>query len=69
MPLADLRSHKQQLLAGMGQQVRVKAPGAEEIKEKVNESRSRQEEEDEEQDEKEKSGQYAPKCTLREPVL
>ena len=47
----------------------VRRADAEEIKEKVNESRSRQEEEDEEQDEKEKSGQYAPKCTLREPVL
>ena len=47
----------------------VRRADAEEIKEKVNESRSRQEEEDEEQDEKEKSGQYAPECTLREPVL
>ena len=42
---------------------------AEEIKEKVNESRSRQEEEDEETKEEEQSEQYAPKCTLREPVL
>ena len=40
-----------------------------EIKEKVNESRSRQEEEDEETKEEEQSEQYAPKCTLREPVL
>ena len=31
MPLADLRSHEQQLLAGMGQQVRIKAPGAAEL--------------------------------------
>ena len=37
--------------------------------EKVNESRSRQEEEDEETKEEEQSEQYAPKCTLREPVL
>ena len=47
----------------------VRRADAEEIKEKVNESRSRQEEEDEETKEKEQSEQYAPKCTLREPVL
>lgn len=47
----------------------VRRADAEEIKEKVNESRSRQEEEDEETKEEEQSEQYAPKCTLREPVL
>ena len=47
----------------------VRRADAEEIKEKVNESRSRQEEEDEEIKEEEQSKQYAPKCTLREPVL
>lgn len=47
----------------------VRRADAEEIKEKVNESRSRQEEEDEETKEEEQSKQYAPKCTLREPVL
>ena len=47
----------------------VRRADAEEIKEKVNESRSRQEEEDEETKEEEQSEQYVPKCTLREPVL
>ena len=47
----------------------VRRADAEEIKEKVNESRSRQEEEDEETKEEEQTEQYAPKCTLREPVL
>ena len=47
----------------------VRRADADEIKEKVNESRSRQEEEDEETKEEEQSEQYAPKCTLREPVL
>ncbi len=47
----------------------VRRADAEEIKEKVNESRSRREEEDEETKEEEQSEQYAPKCTLREPVL
>ena len=47
----------------------VRRADAEEIKEKVNESRSRQEEGDEETKEEEQSKQYAPKCTLREPVL
>ena len=45
------------------------AYGVDVTKEKVNESRSRQEEEDEETKEEEQSKQYAPKCTLREPVL
>lgn len=47
----------------------VRRADSDEIKEKVNESRSRQEEEDEETKEEEQSKQYAPKCTLREPVL
>lgn len=47
----------------------VRRADADEIKEKVNESRSRQEEEDEETKEEEQSEKYAPKCTLREPVL
>ena len=47
----------------------VRRADAEEIKEKVNESRREQEEEDEERENVEKSEQYAPKCTLREPVL
>lgn len=46
----------------------IRRADAEEIKEKVNESR-REQEEDEERENEEKSEQYAPKCTLREPVL
>ncbi len=47
----------------------VKRADAEEIKEKVNESRREQEEQDEERENAEQSEQYVPKCTLREPVL
>ena len=47
----------------------VRRADAEEIKEKVNESRREQEEEDEERENAEQSEQYVPKCTLREPVL
>ena len=47
----------------------VRRADAEEIKEKVNESRREQEEEDEEHDNAEESQQFVPKCTLREPVL
>ncbi len=47
----------------------VRRADAEEIKEKVNESRREQESEDEEREDEEKSEQYTPKCTLREPVL
>lgn len=46
----------------------IRRADAEEIKEKVNESR-REQEEDEERENEEKSEQYTPKCTLREPVL
>ncbi len=46
----------------------VRRADAEEIKEKVNESR-REQEENEEYEEENKSEQYVPKCTLREPVL
>lgn len=44
----------------------VRRADAEEIKEKVNESRREQEEE---REAAEQSEQYIPKCTLREPVL
>lgn len=47
----------------------VRRADAEEIKEKVNESRREQEEEEEKQENEDKSEQSAPKCTLREPVL
>ena len=47
----------------------VRRADAEEIKEKVNESRKEQEEEDEERENEEESQQFVPKCTLREPVL
>lgn len=47
----------------------VRRADAEEIKEKVNESRREQEEEDEDRENAEQSEQYVPKCTLREPVL
>ena len=47
----------------------VRRADAEEIKEKVNESRREQEEVDEERENAEQSEQYVPKCTLREPVL
>ena len=47
----------------------VRRADAEEIKEKVNESRREQEEEDEERENAEESQQFVPKCTLREPVL
>lgn len=47
----------------------VRRADAEEIKEKINESRREQEEEDEERENAEQSEQYVPKCTLREPVL
>lgn len=47
----------------------VRRADAEEIKEKVNESRREQEAEEEEKEEKEKAEQDAPRCTLREPVL
>ena len=47
----------------------VRRADAEEIKEKVNESRREQEEEDEERENEEESQQFVPKCTLREPVL
>lgn len=47
----------------------VRRADAEEIQEKVNESRREQEEEDEERENAEQSEQYVPKCTLREPVL
>ena len=47
----------------------VRRADAEEIKEKVNESRREQEEEGEERENAEQSEQYVPKCTLREPVL
>ncbi len=49
----------------------VKRADAEEIKEKVNESRREQEAEEEREEEREetKSEEYAPKCSLREPVL
>ncbi len=47
----------------------VRRADAEEIKEKVNESRREQEEEDDERENAEQSEQYVPKCTLREPVL
>ena len=47
----------------------VRRADAEEIKEKVNESRREQEEKDEERENAEQSEKYVPKCTLREPVL
>ena len=47
----------------------VRRADAEEIKEKVNESRREQEEEDEERENAEESQPFVPKCTLREPVL
>ena len=47
----------------------VRRADAEEIKEKVNESRREQEEENEERENAEQSEQYVPKCALREPVL
>lgn len=60
-----------EVLAAYGVDVteeQIRRADAEEIKEKVNESR-REQEEDEERENEEKSEQYAPKCTLREPVL
>jgi hypothetical protein len=47
----------------------VRRADAEEIKEKVNESRNEQEAEDEEREDDVKSEQYTPKCTLKNPVL
>lgn len=47
----------------------VRRADAEEIKEKVNESRREQEEEDEERENVKESEHHVPKCTLREPVL
>ena len=47
----------------------VRRADAEEIKEKVNESRREQEAEEEEREDEEMPEEYTPKCTLREPVL
>lgn len=47
----------------------VRRADAEEIKEKVNESRREQEEENEERENAEEPQSFVPKCTLREPVL
>ena len=66
-----------EVLAAYGVDVteeQVKRADAEEIKEKVNESRREQEAEEEEareeeREEKETAQTYAPKCTLREPIL
>jgi len=63
-----------EVLAAYGVDVteeQVKRADAEEIKEKVNESRREQEAEEEREEEREetKSEEYAPKCSLREPVL
>jgi len=64
-----------EVLAAYGVDVteeQVRKADAEEIKEKVNESRREQEAEEERDDEEReetKSEEYTPKCTLREPVL
>lgn len=47
----------------------VRRADADEIKEKVNESRREQEAEEEEREDEEMPEEYTPKCTLREPVL
>jgi hypothetical protein len=61
-----------EVLAAYGVDVteeQVRRADAEEIKEKVNESRNEQEAEDEEREDDVKSEQYTPKCTLKNPVL